>query len=193
MELSRKDFEILDALDNHEIETQRQLAAYADISLGQVNYILKGLLEKGLVKIGKFRKNPNKIKYAYLLTPKGIETKSRLAVKYVIRRLNKYQRLHKRMEDRLAAIEAKGARRILFIGPDIVLEFVNSIITQKRIQLNLVGHHNNWEALKRINPEIFDIVLMFDEGAEGYKQMHTLTGIPKNQIVPLWWVFGSIG
>lgn len=186
MELSRKDFEILDALDSHEIETQRQLAAYAGISLGQVNYILKGLLEKGLVKIGKFRKNPNKIKYAYLLTPKGFETKSKLAVKYVIRRLYKYQKLHKRMEDRLAAIAAKGTPRILLIGPDIVHEFVNSIITQKRIQLDLVGHHNNWEVLKSINPETFDVVLMFDGDAESYKRIHTLTGIPKGKILPLW-------
>jgi len=186
MELSRKDFEILDALDSQEIETQRQLAAYAGISLGQVNYILKGLLQKGLVKIGKFRKNPNKIRYVYLLTPKGIETKSRLAVKYVIRRLNKYQKLHKRMEERLAAIEAKGTRSMVFIGPDIVLEFINSIIKQKRIQLDLAGHHHHWKALKDIDQGTFDIVLMFDGDAESYKRIHAQTGIPKNKIVPLW-------
>ena len=64
MAYSQKDFEVLDALDNHEITTQRQLSEYTGISLGQVNYVLKSLLEKGLVKIGNFRKNQNKIGYA---------------------------------------------------------------------------------------------------------------------------------
>jgi len=56
MVLSQKDFQILEALDSHQIKTQRQLAEHAGVSLGQVNYVLKSFLEKGLVKIGKFRK-----------------------------------------------------------------------------------------------------------------------------------------
>ena len=73
MLLSEKHFQILDTLDGQEISTQRQLAQFTGISLGQINYVLKQLLEKGLVKIGNFRKNPYKIGYTYLLTPKGIE------------------------------------------------------------------------------------------------------------------------
>ena len=74
MEHSEKTFQILDTLDRQEISTQRQLAEHAGISLGQVNYIIKSLLEKGLVKIGNFRKNPRKIGYVYLLTKAIYET-----------------------------------------------------------------------------------------------------------------------
>ena len=76
MKNSEKTFQVLDALDREEISTQRQLADNSGISLGQVNYILKSLLGKGLVKVSNFKKNPNKIGYAYFLTPKGIEEKS---------------------------------------------------------------------------------------------------------------------
>ena len=88
MDDPEKTFQVLDTLDTQEILTQRQLADHAGISLGQVNYILKSLLERGLVKIGNFRKNTHKIGYMYLLTPKGIEAKSRLAVKFIVYKLN---------------------------------------------------------------------------------------------------------
>ena len=54
---------------------QRQLAAQMGVSLGKVNYCLRALIEKGLVKLGNFRKNQNKLQYAYLLTPAGLEEK----------------------------------------------------------------------------------------------------------------------
>jgi len=69
MEPQEKDFPILDALSRQSITTQRQLANHAGISLGQVNYILKSLLEKGLVKVTNFTKSPCKISYIYRLTP----------------------------------------------------------------------------------------------------------------------------
>ena len=90
MELTRKDFYILDALDSQKITSQRQLSEHAGISLGQVNYVLKSLLEKGLVKIGNFNRNRCKIGYAYLLTPKGIEAKSKLAADFVVSKLKEY-------------------------------------------------------------------------------------------------------
>jgi len=56
MLLSEKHFQILETLDEQEISTQRQLADFTGISLGQINYVLKQFLSKGLVKIGNFRK-----------------------------------------------------------------------------------------------------------------------------------------
>jgi len=63
MELSEKSFQILDALDRNEVFNQRQLAEHSGVSLAQVNYLLKRLLEKGLVKVRNFQKNPNKSFY----------------------------------------------------------------------------------------------------------------------------------
>jgi EPS-associated MarR family transcriptional regulator len=93
MLLSEKHFQILETLDRQEISTQRQLAKFTGISLGQINYVLKQFLAKGLIKIGNFRKNPRKIGYAYLLTPKGIEEKSKLAARFIISKLKEYNNI----------------------------------------------------------------------------------------------------
>ena len=185
-DLSDKDFQILEALDSQEIMTQRQLSAYAGISLGQVNYLLKGLIAKGFVKIGNFNKNPNKIRYTYLLTPKGIETKSKLAVRYVIRRLKKYHNLRNRMFNRLEEIEKSGYYRILFIGPSIVNEFVVSTIMEMNMKLNHVGHLENWQDLKNMESDGFDIALIFDSDVDHFKIMGERTGVDIEKFQMLW-------
>jgi EPS-associated MarR family transcriptional regulator len=185
MDFSEKHFQILDTLDREEISTQRQLAEFTGISLGQINYVLKRLLAKGLVKIGNFRKNPNKIGYAYLLTPKGIETKSRLAVRFVIAKLNEYNNIREKLAERLTAIAKKGHGRIVFIGPDIVKEFVESIIREeKALKLVLVSHCKDWQEIKRQNPESFDIVVEFNSNRDNEVRKHS--GISSDKVVSLW-------
>ena len=56
--------------------SQRELADNLGFSLGKLNYCLKALQKKGLVKINNFRNNKNKVNYIYLLTPKGISKKN---------------------------------------------------------------------------------------------------------------------
>ncbi len=185
MELSEKAFQVLDALDSQEILTQRQLAEHAGVSLGQVNYVLKSLLEKGLVKIGNFRKNPRKIGYVYLLTPKGIEAKSRLGFRFFMARLREYNRVRQRLAERLAIIENKGCVRIIFVGPQIVKEFVDSIIEEKLPRLDLVGHCNNWKDLKGFDQGTFDIALLFDGNSKGVRKIREATGISPDKLLPL--------
>ncbi len=186
MEQSEKTFQILDTLDRQEISTQRQLAEHSGISLGQVNYILKSLLEKGFVKIGNFRKNPRKIGYVYLLTPKGIEAKSRLAVRFVMSKLGEYNALRKGLAERLAIIEKKGHCSIIFVGPPLVKEFVDSIIKERHLKLLLVDHCNDWKHLKNIEPESFDIALLFDDNSDGVRKISEAIGISREKLIPLW-------
>lgn len=186
MKLSEKTFQVLDTLDRQEISTQRQLAEHAGISLGQVNYILKSLLEKGLVKIGNFRKNPHKIGYAYLLTPKGFEAKSKLAVKFVMSKLKEYHNLRDRLTERLTSIEDEGHVRVIFVGPPIVKEFVNSIINEKHMKLALVGYCNNWKDLRNIKPESFDRAILFDGNSKGMRKIGEATGISRDKLLSLW-------
>ncbi|MBW2610398.1 MAG: MarR family EPS-associated transcriptional regulator [Deltaproteobacteria bacterium] len=185
MKLPEKTFQVLDSLDSQEISTQRQLADHAGISLGQVNYILKSLLKKGLVKIGNFRKSPRKIGYAYLLTPKGIEAKSRLAVKFVISKLKEYDNLRKRLAEKLTAIEELGHIRVIFVGPPMVKEFVDSIIREKHLKIDLIGYFTKWKDLKAIEPESFDIVLLFDDSLERVNKIEEATGISREKLSPL--------
>ena len=186
MSFSEKDFQILDTLDRQEISSQRQLSEYSGISLGQVNYILKSLLEKGMVKIGNFRKNPRKIGYVYHLTPKGIEAKSRMAVKFVIYKLEEYKKLRLRLVEQLTLIEKKGFFRIVFVGPLMVKEFVESIIKEDALKLNLVGHCNNLKNLRFFEANSFDVALLFDGNAESVKSIIKDTKISRDKLLPFW-------
>ncbi|MEA3414988.1 MAG: MarR family EPS-associated transcriptional regulator, partial [Thermodesulfobacteriota bacterium] len=162
MLLSEKHFQILETLDRQEISTQRQLAKSTGISLGQINYVLKQFLSKGLIKIGNFRKNPHKIGYAYLLTSKGIETKSKLAARFIISKLREYNNIRGRLVGKLTAIEKSGYNRIVFIGPAIVKEFIDCIIYEKALALVLVAHCKDWHDIKQYDDNSFDFVVEFN-------------------------------
>jgi len=73
--------------------SQRELAEELGFSLGKLNYCLKALKSKGLIKISNFRKNPNKINYIYVLTPKGISEKTKLTVNFMKRKMQEYDEL----------------------------------------------------------------------------------------------------
>ena len=68
-------FNVLRKIDKNPELTQRQFAQELGFSLGKLNYCLKSLKEKGLIKIENFKKNKNKLNYIYILTPKGIKKK----------------------------------------------------------------------------------------------------------------------
>jgi EPS-associated MarR family transcriptional regulator len=73
--------------------TQRELSQEMEVSLGKVNYCMKKLLSKGLIKLNRFSSNPNKLRYAYLLTPKGIEEKAKLTIKFLKIKIEEYELL----------------------------------------------------------------------------------------------------
>ncbi len=186
MTLSKKDFKVLDALDCEPITTQRQLSEHTGISLGQINYVLRRLLEKGMVKVGNFRKNPNKLSYVYRLTPAGIEAKSRLAVNFVVSRLREYYNLQRRLSQRLQEIEKEGCLAIVFVGPAIVNEFVETTISEKNMKLKLVAHLTTAGKLTSLANENFDAVLLFDANAEGLQQISLESGIASEKLALLW-------
>lgn len=76
-------YKVLKLLEGNPELTQRQLARSLGISLGKVNYCLKALIEKGMIKATRFRNSDNKKAYAYLLTPKGVEAKALLTVEFL--------------------------------------------------------------------------------------------------------------
>jgi EPS-associated MarR family transcriptional regulator len=73
--------------------SQRELADELGISLGKVNYCISGLVDRGLVKVRNFKNSKNKIAYAYLLTPRGIEEKTRVTLRYLKARVAEYDAL----------------------------------------------------------------------------------------------------
>ena len=79
--------------------SQRGLAKELGFSLGKLNYCLKALKNKGFVKIKNFQKNPNKLNYAYILTPKGISQKAQLTISFMKRKMQEYDELKKELEN----------------------------------------------------------------------------------------------
>lgn len=73
--------------------SQRELAGELGISLGKVNYCLRALIEKGWVKARNFRDNRNKLVYAYLLTPRGLEQKAQITLNFIRRKMAEYEAL----------------------------------------------------------------------------------------------------
>jgi len=92
-------FEVLRKIQKKPESTQRELATELGFSLGKINYCLKSLKNKGLVKIKNFEKNPNKINYIYILTPKGISEKSKLTMNFMKRKMQEYDELKKEIKD----------------------------------------------------------------------------------------------
>lgn len=83
--------------DNPDI-TQRQMASELGISLGRLNYCLKALVQKGWVKMDNFSRNPSKLKYSYLLTPRGVKAKTVLTARFLRRKLAEYEALKGEIE-----------------------------------------------------------------------------------------------
>ena len=88
-------FEILRTIQKKPQSSQRALASELNISLGKLNYCLKALKEKGLIKMRNFKKNPKKINYMYVLTPRGISEKTKLTISFMQRKLKEYDDLKK--------------------------------------------------------------------------------------------------
>ena len=90
--------EILRKIQKKPDSSQRELAKELDFSLGKLNYCLKALQSKGFIKIKNFSKNPNKLNYFYVLTPKGIAEKTDLTLNFMKKKMKEYDELKKELK-----------------------------------------------------------------------------------------------
>ena len=93
MENNQDYLNLLRKIKNKPQSSQRELAEELGFSLGKLNYCLKALKTKGLIKINNFTKNPRKINYIYVLTPKGISHKTKLTINFMKRKMKEYEEL----------------------------------------------------------------------------------------------------
>ncbi len=91
-------FNTLRKIEKNPQSTQRSLANELGFSLGKLNYCLRALKKKGLVKINNFKKSKKKINYIYVLTPKGISAKTKLTLQFMERKMREYDELKKEIE-----------------------------------------------------------------------------------------------
>lgn len=87
--------------------SQRDLAKALGVSLGKTNYCIKALLVKGLIKMQNFRNNQNKLGYAYLLTPAGVDEKARITLRFLKFKVKEYERLRIEIDELYRETEQK--------------------------------------------------------------------------------------
>ena len=98
---------ILKELDKTQQQSQRDLAAQLGISLGKINFILKALMEKGLIKMENFSQNRNKAQYRYILTSAGIKEKVHITRTFIQRKEAEYEHILQEIEEARETIGEK--------------------------------------------------------------------------------------
>jgi EPS-associated MarR family transcriptional regulator len=101
---------VLRLLEQNPQLTQRQLSAELGVSLGKTHYIVKSLIDVGLVKLDNFQRSDNKWGYAYLLTPKGIKEKAAITVRFLARKQDEFRRLEREIEMLKSEVDAETDR-----------------------------------------------------------------------------------
>ena len=99
---------LLKTLEDNPGLSQRDLAKRLGVSLGKINFCLNALIEKGCLKVNNFRNSDNKLAYAYLLTPQGVEQKARMTVEFLQIKMHEYERLRTEIEELKLEAEQKG-------------------------------------------------------------------------------------
>lgn len=99
---------LLKTLEANPSLSQRDLAKCLGISLGKVNFCLNALVEKGCLKVNNFRNSDNKLAYAYLLTPRGIEEKARITLYFLKYKVHEYERLRAEIDELRREAEQDG-------------------------------------------------------------------------------------
>ena len=92
-------FEVLRRVQKKPESSQRELAEELGFSLGKLNYCLKALQKKGLIKLQNFQKQSNKINYLrYVITPKGISKRTKLTINFMKKKVKEYDELKEELK-----------------------------------------------------------------------------------------------
>lgn len=100
-------FRVLRLIESNPEISQRELADELGVSLGQINYQLKALKEKGLIKVGNFMRSDNKLAYIYLLTPKGVADKLAITKRFLVRKRHEFELMKAELEELEQEVSSK--------------------------------------------------------------------------------------
>ncbi len=99
MSFNNDEFDILRKISKEPNVNQRDLAKKLGLSLGKINYCIRALKKKGLIKINNFKKNKRKLNYLYILTPKGVSEKTRITVNFMKQKMKEYDELQSELKE----------------------------------------------------------------------------------------------
>ncbi|MBN2035435.1 MAG: MarR family EPS-associated transcriptional regulator [Chitinispirillaceae bacterium] len=103
------EYKLLKEIEQNPASTQRTLAEKLDVSLGKINYVLSGLIKKGLIKAQKLKNDPRNIRWSYLLTPKGISEKITITGAYLEKRLHEFDVIQREIAELKKEVAKNGS------------------------------------------------------------------------------------
>ena len=99
MNFNNDEFDILRKISKEPNVNQRDLPKKLGLSLGKINYCIRALKKKGLIKINNFKKNKKKFNYLYILTPKGVSEKTRITINFMKQKMKEYDELQSELKE----------------------------------------------------------------------------------------------
>ena len=158
--------------------------------MAKVNFLVKKLVEKGLVKLNNVSVSPNKMKYLYIVTPRGLAEKSRLTVRFAARTWREYSETIDRLRASLARMSESGARKVIVLGSgevaDMILQAskdVEGLAVVALIDPGTAGEKRRGVPIVSGPTEIeFDGAVPCDESGSVPGEIATRLGIPEDKI-----------
>jgi len=175
-------YNILQSLENGEQTSQRQLSSQLGINVASINFALKKLTKRGLVKM--LGANPRRMQY--ILTPKGIAEKTQLAYKFFDRNFHFYKAVRKDVEDKISSIPFNDKKRVALYGVTDLMELAYLVIQDKELELvaivddemkiRIFGYHViDTEELNNYSPDF--LLLTKELSADEIKQVPVSTKV----------------
>ena len=91
--ITEDQLDLMHIIEKDGTASQRLISQNSGFSIGKVNYCLKALVDIGFIKINNFNNSSNKLNYAYILTPKGIQEKTAIMKQFIIKKKQEYDKL----------------------------------------------------------------------------------------------------
>ena len=92
--ITEDQLDLMHIIEKDSRASQRLISQNSGFSIGKVNYCLKALIDIGFIKINNFNNSNNKLNYAYMLTPKGINEKTTITKQFIIKKKQEYDKLN---------------------------------------------------------------------------------------------------
>ena len=124
---------VLEAIERDSNLSQRDLARITGLNVAKVNFLIKRFAEKGLVKLQNVSRNPNKLRYLYILSPQGVSEKTRLAYKFMFRTLREYQRIRESVHRKMTSLHEEGVERVVLFGDNELTSIVVDVLKETNL------------------------------------------------------------
>lgn len=183
---------VMEALEEKDEISQRELAKVTGLNLKKVNYCLHKLLEKGHVKFQRVRKNPDKRSYLYILTPAGLKAKSRLTYRFIKFTFDFYSRVEEKLRTMIAQLTEAGVTTVVLSGKSDIAGILIGLAGERKIEVVAVldrsPYGGNFAGVPVVERSKIDslpcdaIVITDLDDAEGAEDDLRRRGIPDDRI-----------